>query len=143
MTKKMRIKSTIYKAYQFIPKEENKNPPDKYKLKFINKIKAKSNAKQINTWLIKLDENKISEIIKNLLGVGFIIFKKQDSLKASSSNDLSSSSNDPKLKIRDSENVLNFHDIELLDGRQNNEILFKKIPYDVRKSTARKYADMI
>jgi precorrin-6B methylase 2 len=37
---------------------------------------------------------------------------------------------------------LDNNDIALLDGYKNNEILFKKIPYDARKTKAKKYTNM-
>jgi hypothetical protein len=33
-------------------------------------------------------------------------------------------------------------DVKLLDGYMNNEILFKKMPYDAKKAIAAKYADI-
>jgi hypothetical protein len=60
--------------------------------------------------------------------------------KVSSSSSSNSSSNDRNLISRDSDNILDQHDIKLLDGYINNEILFKKIHYDIRKTIANKYA---
>jgi hypothetical protein len=101
-------------------------------MNLVNEIKIKVDSKLIKTRPLVYNKKPTLENRRNSLRV--------ENLDLNNSiPDTLNDANEPELRIKNPLEVLDRNDIDILNGFNNNEILFKKIPFEVRKDIGMKY----
>jgi hypothetical protein len=109
-------------------------PAEKFKINLVNEIKIKADSKLIKTQPLVYNKKPTLENRENSL--------RMENLDLNNSiPDTLNDENEPELRIRNPLEVLDRNDINILDGFNKNEILFKKIPFEVRKDIGMKYKE--
>jgi hypothetical protein len=112
-------------------------PADKFKMKLVSEIKIKTDWKLNKNRRFVYLKKPTLEISKDSLRVENVDLNNVPPDDLDNGNDLI----EHPIRIEDPLEVLDRHDIDVLDGFNNIEILFKRIPFDVRNDIARKFKD--
>jgi hypothetical protein len=123
------------------PNLGKQRPADRYKAKLLNKIDIKFNLKIIQTRASNLIEVQNSEIPENLLRIGGLDLNNLPPVNSDNSSSQINLLPNENINIRDAQNVLDRNDYDLINALGRNNILFQKIPIDVRKDIIDRYSD--